>query len=120
MTATDIQNGHAFCKAAMEVHADLLMTLIKGIDYCSEMKEQKKELTEVGKAGMDRIDSLLNHERVLKVMRRRETPISDAEACLLEKWGYLVCYPNYSVMQFAAYAEVQVLLDDMLAGGWFA
>ena len=77
-------------------------------------------LNEVGKAGMERIDSLLNHERVLKVIRRRETPISDAEECLLGKWGYLVCYPNYSVMQFAAYAEVQVLLDDMLAGGWFA
>ena len=120
MTATDIQNGHAFCKAAMEVHADLLMTLIKGIDYCSEMKEKKRVLNEVGKAGMERIDSLLNHERVLKVIRRRETPISDAEECLLGKWGYLVCYPNYSVMQFAAYAEVQVLLDDMLAGGWFS
>ena len=120
MTASEIQNGHAFCKAAMEVHADLLMTMVKGIDYCTEMKEQKRQLTDVGKAGLERIDSLLNHERVLKVVRHRHAPISDAEACLLGKWGYLVCYPNYSVMQFAAYAEVQVLLDDMLAGGWFA
>ena len=39
MTASEIQNGHAFCKAAMEVHADLLMTMVKGIDYCTEMKE---------------------------------------------------------------------------------
>ena len=120
MTVSDIQNGHAFFKASMEIHADLLMTMVKGIDYCTDMKEKKKELTDIGKAGMERIDALLNHERVLKVIRHKQAPISDAEACLLGKWGYLVCYPNYSVMQVVAYLEVQVLLDDMLAGGWFA
>ena len=54
------------------------------------------------------------------LMNRFAAMQGDAEACLLGKWGYLVCYPNYSVMQIAAYLEVQVLLDDMLAGGWFA
>lgn len=120
MTKTEIQNGHAYSKAAMELHADLLMKMIEGIDYCSEMKERKRQLNDVGKAGMERINSLLNLERVMKVVRRHKAPISDAETCLLEKWGYLVCYPNYSVMQFVAYAEVLVLLDDMLEGGWFA
>ena len=120
MTTFEIQNGQAFCKAAREVHANLLLTLVKAIDYCTEMKEQKRELNEKGKAGMERIDSLLNHERVLKIIRPKNDPISDAEVCLLGKWGYLVCYPNFSVMQFAAYAEVEVLLGDLLAGGWFA
>lgn len=119
MTTKEIKDGQAFYIAATRMHGSLLMTLVKAIDYCTEMKEQKRELNEKGKAGMERIDSLLNHERVLKIIRPKNDPISDAEACLLGKWGYLVCYPNFSVMQFAAYAEVEVLLGDLLAGGWF-
>ena len=119
MTAKEIKDGQAFFVAATRMHGSLLMTLVKAIDYCTEMKEQERELNEKGKAGMERIDSLLNHERVLKIIRPKNDPISDAEVCLLGKWGYLVCYPNFSVMQFAAYAEVEVLLGDLLAGGWF-
>lgn len=69
MTAKEIKDGQVFFIAATRMHGSLLMTLVKAIDYCTEMKEQKHELNEKGKAGMERIDSLLNHERVLKIIR---------------------------------------------------
>ena len=119
MTINEIKDGQAFFRAATQAHGALLMALVNAIDFCTEMKEQKRELSEKGMVGMARIDSLLDHEKVLKIIRPKNDPISDAEVCLLGKWGYLVCYPNFSVMQFATYAEVEVLLGDLLAGGWF-
>lgn len=119
MTINEIKDGQAFFRAATQAHGALLMALVNAIDYCTEMKEQKRELNEKGKAGMERIDSLLDHEKVLKIIRPKNDPISDAEVCLLSKWGYLVCYPRVSIADYAAYGEITVLLSDMLAGGWF-
>ena len=96
-----------------------MMAQIEGDEITVTTKEGEADVIEVPEGMLLEIDSLLNHERVLKIIRPKNDPISDAEVCLLGKWGYLVCYPNFSVMQFAAYAEVEVLLGDLLAGGWF-
>jgi hypothetical protein len=31
----------------------------------------------------------------------------------------MIFYPKFSMERFAVYAEVNILLGEMLAGGWF-
>ena len=55
----------------------------------------------------------------LGCMRMTRLDIAEAEKLLLTTWAYMIFYPKFSMERFAVYAEVNILLDEMLAGGWF-
>ena len=48
-----------------------------------------------------------------------ENDCEAAEKLLLTTWAYMIFYPKFSMERFAVYAEVNILLGEMLAGGWF-
>ena len=119
MTANDIRSGRAFSVAVSAEYRKVLQTLVQAIDFCSERRNEEATLTKVGRAGFERINELFAKEQPMKPLPKEGTDCEVAEKLLLTTWAYMIFYPKFSMERFAVYAEVNILLGEMLAGGWF-
>ena len=119
MTANDIRNGRAFSVAVSAEYRKFLQTLVQAIDFCSERRNEESTLTKVGRAGFERINELFAKEQPPQAVPKDENDCEAAEKLLLTTWAYMIFYPKFSMERFAVYAEVNILLGEMLAGGWF-
>ena len=119
MTANDIRNGKAFSVAVSAEYRKFLQTLVQAIDFCSERRNEEASLTKVGRSGFERINELFAKEQPAKPLPKEGADSEAAEKLLLTTWAYMIFYPKFSMERFAVYAEVNILLGEMLAGGWF-
>ena len=119
MTANEIRNGKALPIAVSAEYSKFIQMLAHAIDYCTENKGSKAVLTEIGQAGFVRFNAILAKEQPLQRMPQNGG-FDAAEKVLLAFWAYMLFYPKLTLDRFAVYAEANVLLKDMLAGGWFA
>ena len=113
MTANDIRSGRAFSVAVSAEYRKFLQTLVQAIDFCSERRNEEATLTKVGRAGFERINVLFAKEQPPQPVPKDENDCEAVEKLLL------IFYPKFSMERFAVYAEVNILLGEMLAGGWF-
>lgn len=119
MTSTGIQKGQAFSLAVSAEYRKFLRKMAQAIDFCTENRNQEASVTEAGLAGFERINELFAREQPPQRMPEN-CGFEAAEKILLTVWAYMVSYPKLTLERFAVYAEANVLLEDMLAGGWFA
>ena len=115
MTADEIRNGGAFQAVVRREYRWFLNTLIGAINYCCDQEEQQKVLTDVGEAGFARLNALFSESA-----QQNPTAQGTAEERLLSTWAYMILHCMDTRRHFAAYAEANVLLESMMAGGWFA
>lgn len=119
MTANEILNGKALPVAISQAHSKHLRLLAYAIDHCGEHKQMDATLTDTGQAGFNRINTIFTREQPpLRIPERCDYDV--AESILLMVWSYMLLHPRLTLSRFAMYAEMNVLLEDMLAGGWFA
>ncbi len=119
MTANDILNGKALPAAVSAAYSKHLQLLASAIDYCAENKQVGATLTDTGQAGFSRINTVFSREQPpLRIPE--QCGYDAAESILLTVWSYMLLSPKLTLSRFAMYAELNVLLEDMLAGGWFA
>ena len=119
LTANDIRSGRAFSVAVSAEYRKFLQTLVQAIDFCSERRNEEATLTKVGRAGFERINELFAKEQPPQAVPKDENDCEAAEKLLLTTWAYMIFYPKFTMERFAVYAEVNILLGEMLAGGWF-
>ena len=119
LTANDIRSGRAFSVAVSAEYRKFLQTLVQAIDFCSERRNEEATLTKVGRAGFERINELFAKEQPVKPLPKDGADCEAAEKLLLTTWAYMIFYPKFTMERFAVYAEVNILLGEMLAGGWF-
>ena len=119
MTANEIRNGKALPIAVSAEYSKCIQMLALAIDYCTENKGSEAALTEIGQAGFARFNAILAKEQPLQRMPQNGS-FDAAEKVLLAFWACMLFYPKLTLDRFAVYAEMNVLLKDMLAGGWFA
>lgn len=115
MTADEIRNGAAFQAVVRREYRWFLNTLVGAINYCCDQEEQRKVLTDVGEAGFARLNALFSESA-----QQNPTARGTAEERLLSTWAYMILHCMDTRRHFAAYAEANVLLESMMAGGWFA
>lgn len=115
MTADEIRNGGAFQAVVRREYQWFLNTLVRAIEYCGEQEKQRKALTDMGEAGFARLNALFSETET-----RKEKSQVTAEERLLSTWAYMILHCMDTRHHFAAYAEANVLLESMMAGGWFA
>lgn len=121
MTAAQIKDGYAFTLAASEQHGTMLKQLVSAINYCTA-DDRPKVLTQTGSAGLDRLKELFSGDFTVRMVFAKQ-PVCDADAVadtLMTIWATMFFYPQLSRERFLACAEAIVLLDDLMAGGWFA
>lgn len=121
MTAAQIKDGYAFTLAASAQQGEMLKQLVRAINYCTA-DDRPKVLTQTGCAGLERMKELFSGGFTVRMVFSKQ-PISDADAvadALMTIWATMFFYPQLSKQRYLACAEAAVLLDDLMAGGWFA
>ena len=102
MTKKEIEKGAGLLLAAVSGCEQMVELLRAAVPYCYEQEKTAKSLTPKGYAGF--------------------TPIQDrdmARGTLMALFLSTTVFPAETI-QIPVYAETCVLLDDMMAGGWYA
>ncbi|MGN0977217.1 MAG: hypothetical protein ACI4PH_04095 [Faecousia sp.] len=119
MIETEIVNGKAKLAAFSKVYGKFITTLVSAINYCSIRKNSSVSLTKVGKAAVARINELFaEHEMFSKIPEYVDMDELEGSLCYL--WSCTFLYPKLSMEWHAVYSEMNVLLESLLDGEWFA
>lgn len=121
MTASQIKDGYALTLAVSAQRGTMLKQLVNAINYCTA-DDRPKALTKTGAAGLERLKVLFSSGFTVRMVFAKQ-PMCDADAVsdtLMTIWATMFFYPQLTTERFLACAEAIVLLDDLMAGGWFA
>ena len=120
MTKKEIEKGAGLLLAA--VSEQMVELLRAAVHYCYEQEKTAKNLTPKGYAGFTRIHHIWT-EGIPDVPKLfMGSPIQDrdmARGTLMALFLSTTVFPAETI-QIPVYAETCVLLDDLMAGGWYA
>ena len=103
MTKKEIEKGAGLLLAAVSGCEQMVELLRAAVHYCYEQEKTAKNLTPKGYAGFTRIHHIWDMARGTLMALFLSTTVFPAET-----------------IQIPVYAETCVLLDDLMAGGWYA
>ena len=111
MTKKEIEKGAGLLLAAVSGCEQMVELLRAAVHYCYEQEKTAKSLTPKGYAGFTRIHHIWT-EGIPDVPKLF---IGSPMAIFLST----TVFPAETI-QIPVYAETCVLLDDLMAGGWYA
>ena len=113
MTKKEIEKGAGLLLAAVSGCEQMVELLRAAVHYCYEQEKTAKNLTPKGYAGFTRIHHIWTEgiPDVPKLFMARGT--------LMALFLSTTVFPAETI-QIPVYAETCVLLDDLMAGGWYA
>ena len=122
MTKKEIEKGAGLLLAAVSGCEQMVELLRAAVHYCYEQEKTAKNLTPKGYAGFTRIHNIWT-EGIPDVPKLfMGSPIQDrdmARGTLMALFLSTTVFPAETI-QIPVYAETCVLLDDLMAGGWYA
>lgn len=121
MTKKEIEKGAGLLLAAVSGCEQMVELLRAAVHYCYEQEKTAKNLTPKGYAGFTRIHHIWT-EGIPDVPKLFiGSPIQDrdmARGTLMAIFLSTTVFPAETI-QIPVYAETCVLLDDLMAGGWY-
>lgn len=122
MTKKEIEKGAGLLLAAVSRCEQMVELLRAAVHYCYEQEKTAKNLTPKGYAGFTRIHHIWTDgiPDAPPMFGRGTIPDRDmAKSTLMALFLSTTVFPAETI-QIPVYAETCVLLDDMMAGGWYA
>lgn len=119
MTEDEIMNGKAQMAAFSKEYGAFIKTLAHAITYCSQDRNRAAALTAIGKTGIIRINALFADNDLFQRIPENCNSV-ELEKGLWMLWGCTFFYPRLSMEWHAVYSEMNVLLESLLDGEWFA
>ena len=122
MTKKEIEKGAGLLLAAANGCEQMVELLRAAVYYCYEQETAKKNLTPKGYAGFTRIHHIWTEgiPDAPPMFGRGTIPDRDmAKSTLMALFLSTTVFPAETI-QIPVYAETCVLLDDLMAGGWYA
>ncbi|MBQ6999735.1 MAG: hypothetical protein IJN67_01655 [Oscillospiraceae bacterium] len=123
MTAQQITNGLGLRKALAIECAKLIDNTRKASNYCYAMEREYKMLSPKGYAGFQRIYNIWTDGRkevpplfIGDIIRDRDM----ARGTIISIWLYYSAYPEGELRELPMYLETNLLLEEMMCGGWYA
>ena len=110
MTKKEIEKGAGLLLAAVSGCEQMVELLRAAVHYCYEQEKTAKNLTPKGYAGFTRIHHIWTEGIPDRDMAR---------GTLMALFLSTTVFPAETI-QIPVYAETCVLLDDLMAGGWYA
>ena len=113
MTAQQIENGLGLRKALAIECRKLIETTKKASTYCYAMEREYKMLSPAGYAGFQRIyvPPIFTGD----IIRDRDM----ARGTIMAIWIYYSSYPEGKLSELPSYLETNLLLEEMMCGGWY-
>ena len=122
MTKKEIEKGAGLLLAAVSGCEQMVELLRAAVHYCYEQEKTAKKLTPKGYAGFTRIHHIWTDgiPDAPPMFGRGTIPDRDmAKSTLMALFLSTTVFPAETI-QIPVYAETCVLLDDLMAGGWYA
>ncbi|MCI3022616.1 hypothetical protein [[Clostridium] innocuum] len=122
MTKKEIEKGAGLLLAAVSGCEQMVELLHAAVHYCYEQEKTAKNLTPKGYAGFTRIHHIWTEGIPDAPKLFMGSPIQDrdmARGTLMALFLSTTVFPAETI-QIPVYAETCVLLDDLMAGGWYA
>lgn len=122
MTTEQIKNGMALLLAANTECETMVETARSAIRYCYDREAEGRTLSPKGYAGFQRIHDIWTQNVPDAPVLFCGNAIQDrdmARGTLMAMLISTMVFPA-EIIQIPVYAETQVLLEDLMAGGWYA
>ena len=119
MMDEEILYGKATKAAFSREYGKFINNLVDAANYCSAQYDSITSLTKIGKASVARINELFSeHEMFSEIPENVDVDKLDYYLTCL--WSCTFLYPRISMEWHAVYSEMNVLLESLLNGDWFA
>ena len=122
MTEQQIVNGLGLRKALAIECRKLIETTKKASTYCYAMEKEYKMLSPKGYAGFQRIYTIWTRGSDAvppiftgDIIRDRDM----ARGTIMAIWIYYSSYPEGKLSELPSYLETNLLLEEMMCGGWY-
>lgn len=122
MTKKEIEKGAGLLLVAVSGCEQMVELLRAAVHYCYEQEKTAKNLTPKGYAGFTRIHHIWTDgiPDAPPMFGRGTIPDRDmAKSTLMALFLSTTVFPAETI-QIPVYAETCVLLDNLMAGGWYA
>ena len=121
MTKKEIEKGAGLLLAAVSGCEQMVELLRAAVHYCYEQEKTAKSLTPKGYAGFTRIHHIWTEgiPDAPQMFGRGAVPDRDmAKSTLMALFLSTTVFPAETI-QIPVYAETCILLEDLMAGGWY-
>ena len=121
MKKKEIEQGAGRLLAAVRSCEEMVNQLRAAVYYCYEQEKTGKDLTAKGYAGFTRIHRIWTEgiPDAPQMFGRGAVPDRDmAKSTLMALFLSTMVFPAETI-QIPVYAETCILLEDLMAGGWY-
>ena len=121
MKKKEIEQGAGRLLAAVRCCEEMVNQLRAAVYYCYEQEKAGKDLTAKGYAGFTRIHHIwtVGIPDAPQMFGRGAVPDRDmAKSTLMALFLSTTVFPAETI-QIPVYAETCILLEDLMAGGWY-
>ena len=121
MKKKEIEQGAGRLLAAVRCCEEMVNQLRAAVYYCYEQEKTGKDLTAKGYAGFTRIHRIWTEgiPDAPQMFGRGAVPDRDmAKSTLMALFLSTMVFPAETI-QIPVYAETCILLEDLMAGGWY-